>query len=378
MAPSTSFYSLALIALVVKTAAPFVYSTPFVARQLQQENVQKTALFDGSGVANAYSWNEDAVELEIRVKVPANTRAKDIQFQAKPLSVDLRLLGEEPTLLLDGNRTMRGRVAMDGTFWNLEDMDDSEERQIVVTIEKNIRTTRDDYEVVDYDWGGVYPEDEEEVVSKKYAEPEEMDIREYAASMGVDIDNINMSLVDKTMFTSGLNMTKSTMDQLSKSGYVQEVTQQADGTEFTVDPETGDSVPFSPYGETISQEEARAAKESPQIPFLDTESPWSNAAPPPFDIDEMLKNIDTGPAASSKGAVPESPMPKDTTPLKSAAPPPAEDEEAPASPLSDPIDRLTVSRLKEILREQGLKVSGNKADLQQRLREHVKSQLATE
>lgn len=369
---STYYLLLLLLVVVIKTVSPFVYPTPFVSRS-------HTSLYDGFGVANTYSWNEDAVEMEIRVKVPAKTRAKDIAFTSKPMAVSLTI-GDK--LLLDGNRTMRGRIAMDGTFWNLEDMEDSDDRQIVVTIEKNIRASRDDYEVVDYDWGGVYPDDEEEIVKKVYKEPEEMDIREYAASMGVDIDNINMSLVDKTMFTSGLNMTKSSMDQLSKAGLVQEVTQQGDGSEFTIDPKTGDSVPFSPYGDAISPEEVQAAKNAPQIPFLDTESPWSNAVPPKYDIEEMLNNIETPPSPQSNGApVVDAPP----TVLKDAAPPPEEDSEeeseddpAASSPLSDPIDRLTVSRLKDILREQGLKVGGKKAELQQRLREHVKSQLSTE
>ena len=43
--------------------------------------------------------------------------------------------------------------------------------------------------------------------------------------------------------------------------------------------------------------------------------------------------------------------------------------------MNDPIGSLTVSRLKQILREQGLKVTGNKEELQQRLRDHVQSQL---
>ena len=44
----------------------------------------------------------------------------------------------------------------------------------------------------------------------------------------------------------------------------------------------------------------------------------------------------------------------------------------------DPIDLLTVKRLKEILREQNLKVSGNKQELRDRLRAHVNSKLADE
>ena len=53
-----------------------------------------------------------------------------------------------------------------------------------------------------------------------------------------------------------------------------------------------------------------------------------------------------------------------------------EEEESTTSTSSkhqDPIDKLTVSKLKDILRKEGLKVSGNKKELQDRLKEHVSS-----
>jgi hypothetical protein len=53
------------------------------------------------------------------------------------------------------------------------------------------------------------------VLSRGYEEPKKLNVWEYAASLDVVIDNINLSLLDKTMFTSGLNMTRSTMDQLT-------------------------------------------------------------------------------------------------------------------------------------------------------------------
>merc|ERR1711862_1088376 len=42
---------------------------------------------------------------------------------------------------------------------------------------------------------------------------------------------------------------------------------------------------------------------------------------------------------------------------------------------NDPIDNLTVSKLKSILKAQKLKVSGTKKELQQRLRFHVQSMI---
>lgn len=41
----------------------------------------------------------------------------------------------------------------------------------------------------------------------------------------------------------------------------------------------------------------------------------------------------------------------------------------------DPIEALTVARLKEVLKSNGLKVTGNKKELQDRMRAHVNSMM---
>lgn len=354
-----------------------------------------TSLQDGSGIAQTYSWTEDALELEIRIPVPKATRAKDILFDMKPRSVSLKLRtttsdggGEgSEQVLLSGNRTLRGPIAMDGTFWNLEDSMDNtmtvsstvegtsslpqESRYIVVTIEKHIRPPKDDFEIVDFDWGGVYPDDDAEVLKRTYLEPEEMDLKEYAASLGVDLDNINMSLVDKTMFTSGLNLTQSTLQELERKGLAKEVTQQSDGSEYIVD-DDGESVPYSSYGADISREEVEAALTTKStIPFLDTTSPWTTNRRQNLNIEEMIKDI-VPPSSSSTtfGNV--------DAPHRGAHRSNEQESEKGDDGrvmMNDPIGSLTVSRLKQILREQGLKVTGNKEELQQRLRDHVQSQL---
>jgi hypothetical protein len=294
--------------------------------------------------------------MDVTVSVPPDTRAKDIVFKATPRSIDLRIEGrEEP--LLDGSRQMRGRISLDGTFWVISDDErDSTKRIVTVTIEKSVKTPKDDFEIVDYDWGGVYPDDEGEVQERKYEEPEELNIREYAASLGVDIDNINMSMVDKTMFTSGLNLTKSTMEEITKAGYVQEVTEQSDGTEYVTD-EDGEVVPFSKLGNTVAEDEIREAK---MIPFLDSNSPWHTAVPVD-DVqrdgpDDVLDGLEEAEALERSNSSSESEISEDSMPAS-----------------NDPIDMLTVKRLKEILRSQGLKVSGSKRELRERLRGHVQS-----
>lgn len=323
----------------------------------RQRPLSKTVLNGGYGIATNYTWTEEPFEIEVTVSVPPDTRAKDIVFKATPRSIDLRLQGQEEPLL-DGSRKMRGRITLDGTYWVISDSEtDTEDRQVTVTIEKNTRTPKDDFEVVDYDWRGVYPEDDEEVTERKYEEPEELDVREYAASLGVDIDNINMSMVDKTMFSSGLNLTRSTMDELSKSGYVQEVTQQSDGTEYITN-EDGTVRPFSRLGDTVEDEEVREAT-SPKIPFLDTNSPWHNAVPVDDINEDDIDNI----RADSELSPAETQDEKEEDPLPDR------------KQASDPIDMLTMKRLKEILRAQGLKVSGSKQELKDRLRMHVGSMM---
>ena len=161
-------------------------------------------LFSGVGIAKGYTWQEEAFEIDVTVKVPNDTRAKDLQFRATSRSIDLRLTNADGSekVLLDGNRTLRGRVSLDGTYWVIGDVTEATDmylaspyREVTVTIEKLIRTPKDDFEVVNYDWNGLYPDDTNEVVSRKYDGPEELDVREYATSIGVDLDNLNMSML---------------------------------------------------------------------------------------------------------------------------------------------------------------------------------------
>lgn len=125
-------------------------------------------------------------------------------------------------------------------------------------------------------------------------------------------DNIDMSKVDKTMFST-TNMTQNVLQDLKKGGYVREVTQQGD-LEF------------------IEENDGSRKEFKQSIPFIDNEDSSAKTA---NDSSETLRSSD------------------DTA--------------------AGPIDRLTVARLKEILREQNLKVSGTKQELQERLRNHVQS-----
>jgi SAP domain len=297
--------------------------------------------------------------MEVTVKVPADTRAKNIIFKPTAKSVDLRYKSDngDEVVLMDRSRKLRGRVNLDGTYWVISDLqNDFSQREVTVTIEKIIRTPKDDFEVVDYDWKGVFVDDKAEVSSRKYDKPDNLDVREYAASLGVDIDNINMSMVDKTMFSSGMNMTQKSLDELTKAGYLsdKEVTRQADGSEYL--PNDDGELERIP---AMDKDEGEV-KTRPKIPFLDTNSPWHDAVPVVVDKEtnktyvQQTRNFTRAAYASDSAKE-------------------VNEETLDPNDAIDPIGTLTVKRLKEILKSQGLKTSGAKQELQDRLRKQVNS-----
>ncbi|CAB9500812.1 expressed unknown protein [Seminavis robusta] len=332
----------------------------------------------GYGITEDYSWKEDALEIELTVQVPPGTQTKDVHFKARANSIDLRVdtttldnnnnnnnnntKQQQQLILLDGSRKLRGRLSLDGTFWTFSDR----RRSITMTLEKYLAAANE-YDVVDYDWKGIYPE--EEILESKYDEPEMLNVKEYAASLGVDVDNINRSMVDETMFSSGLNLTQKTLEQLTDKGYLEQVTQQADGREYQTNPETGEKQDFA-MDATTNKKPKDPTKI--QIPFLDTQAPWQQQQTPPtvpVAIDETTKApVVVDPETLSETVVQQS---QQQTQEKKKAP-----KQDPLS-VADPIEQLTVKRLKEILKQQGLKVSGNKKELQERLRDQVNSILTT-
>lgn len=379
------FLSVQLLCFAPRAASfqPSILWPPAVARQHTHHDAkQRTSeLYSGYGVAEDYSWTEEALEIEVTVQVPPGTKAKDVTFKPGITSIDLRIKKEEEEsdsddetehVLLDGKRKLRGRISLDGTYWVFSDR----RRSITVTLEKYFPHSADDMQVMDYDWKGVYPDDEEEVSDRKYDEPEVLDVREYAASLGVDVDNINRSMVDTTMFSSGLNMTQRALDQLKEKGYLEEITKQADGAEYRTNPETGEA-------ELIDLENDQTAtstnSKQVKIPFIDTDSPWNKAVPVTVDTETNKTTVADQDALKESlkhnAKAQKSKQPKSDT--EQGGDDDDEDNVDPPDPnkMVDPIDMLSVKRLKEILKEQGLKVSGNKKELQDRLRNQVNSLL---
>jgi hypothetical protein len=164
---------------------------------------------------------------------------------------------------------------------------------------------------------------------------------------------------------------------------MKEVTQQGDGSEWETNDE-GVQVPFSSYGQAVSKDEAQLAgagsdvgkagetdvgkageTDKKSIPFLDTDSPWHKAVPV-----EQRKKVAREMAQNATATV-TAPLQQNSD-LEEKKKKIMQQREEDAV---DPISTLTVAKLREILRERGLKVSGNKKELQERLRAEVQSML---
>lgn len=321
-------------------------------------------LFSGRGEAPNYSWHEEAFEIEVSVVVPKSTRPKDLRFKATLNSIELNLLkddGRDSVVLLDPSRPLRGKICVEGTYWVLGDVAKNEGvRKVTVTIEKLLSTPRDDFDIVTYDWKGVYQQDVE-VIERVYDAPEKLDVRQYAASLGIDIDNLNMSMVDKTMFTSGMNITHSSLDQLTKAGLVKEVTSQQNG-DFTVDT-NGKVSRYDTFGPG-SDEDLQISRHS-NLPFLDySPSAWKSALSVKRDPETNQTFVQQTRNLTRAGFAQDASTINILSKIGGAE-----------SKATDPIDLLTINRLKEILKSQGLKVTGSKKELQNRLRTKVNSLL---
>jgi hypothetical protein len=266
-------------------------------------------------------------------------------------------------------------------------------RLITVTIEKHIPRNRDDFTPIEYDWKAVYLSPDPTITVVEYDKPEPLNIREYAASMGVDVDNIDMSKVDKTMFSSGLNVTKSTLDTMYQSGLLSKetITRQKDGTEYTVDDETGDPVPYSLLDHNNNKKIKNKEEDDDDDEDDDMEDDHD---------DEEASVAETAAATTAAGSVviennngvhnnttvirqvrnmTRAAFAMDSAALKATTTEKGNNkkkkENQPVEEEKDPIEGLTVARLKQMLRSQGLPVSGNKAVLQDRLRRQVNALL---
>jgi hypothetical protein len=422
------FFARVFVPALLVCSAARAWTAPFSYLSARQRfhGSSSTELCGGVGIASNYSWKEEQFEIEVTITVPPETTAKDVKFKCSSNGIDLRLAGNdgntEERILLDGRRITRGKICVEGTFWSISDADTSKsdtsekQREISIIVEKHfvptssVGGTMTYDQLTDFDWGGIYPDDETEVTFREYEEAEELNVREYAAKLGVDIDNIDMSKVDKTMFGAGLrddqsasdddvgqngptaaqkvgmgfkfNTTQVTLDQLIKSGLAKEIVRQGDGTEYELGTfsDGGEQKPFSMFGKDVSLDELRdaglsgeripemfqnsvPADEIPQ--YRQSDEPWGQQGDGIIEDEIVEQEFDRKNYEITDESINESISPiLDTSG--------SEDVDYDDLDAKDPIDKLTVNKLKEILRNEGLKVSGNKAELRERLREHVK------
>ena len=126
-------------------------------------------------------------------------------------------------------------------------------------------------------------------------------------------------------------------------------------------------------GKGVTHQEIKdtgAPSGSSKIPFLDTASPWHKTVPVDKRADFVKNTTSTASATGASFEEGKIDQQKKKRNEKKKALQSKRQERA-----VDPIEALTVARLKEILRSRGLKISGNKKELQDRLREEVSSML---
>ena len=161
-----------------------------------------------------------------------------------------------------------------------------------------------------------------------------------------------------------------TLDQLTRTGLAKEIVQQADGNEYEFKDGSFGEAQFGFLGQDVSADELAASglKGKGLKGISDMTVPVEEA--PGFEgsmeatADGLMQNDVVEVESSSVSTMNEVEA--------------EEDKPVEVSKSVDPIDKLTVSSLKEILRKSGLKVSGKKQELRDRLREYVHNQMSSE
>ena len=152
--------------------------------------------------------------------VSSYTCSKDIHFFGTPNTVNLKLVPsncvkkkDKLITLQDGKRMLKGEIQIDCTFWSINDAEieiDNDTltmgREIMVTCKKKNWVA--DVETAD-DWQAVYKANltDTETISLAYEPEVELDVRKYCMGLGVNIDNIDMSKVNKSLFNDAIQET---------------------------------------------------------------------------------------------------------------------------------------------------------------------------
>ena len=151
MSPRYNLLLLLFSIIYLNSHASSFLSSTLVTVSYHRRGLSTVLFGNGKGKAKSYTWTENRREVEVSVKVPKDTKAKDIIFNTAPYSVDLKLTAnksddKDDVVLLSGERQLRGKIRMDGTYWTIEDTDDVDDdlleqptpyREIKVFIEKH-------------------------------------------------------------------------------------------------------------------------------------------------------------------------------------------------------------------------------------------------
>ncbi|KIY99530.1 hypothetical protein MNEG_8433 [Monoraphidium neglectum] len=113
-------------------ARPVIHRLQIARPQSRRLSVKPSALLKTAPGCSA-SWTQNTEEVILRVPVDPAVRGKDVQFEAHPKRLALKVKGED---LISGSLADAGEIDVDGTFWTLEA--EGDQKVVVVTLGKKI------------------------------------------------------------------------------------------------------------------------------------------------------------------------------------------------------------------------------------------------
>ena len=124
-----------------------------------------------------YRWTQSLQDLNVYVKVPKGTKAKQLVIDIKKSSLLVKIGGQEPIL----NGELFGSVKMEDSFWSVEDAADGDGRVVSLALQK----------VNQMEWWRCVVKGEPEINTQK-VEPENSKLS--------DLDGDTRQTVEKMMY----------------------------------------------------------------------------------------------------------------------------------------------------------------------------------
>lgn len=164
----------------------------------------------GSGETEYYSWAETDADVELRVRFPPGTAAKNIELALSKTNLMLGLKGREGAIL---QGKLLGEVQPELSNWTMEEIETGE-KVLYLCLQKVISPESG----LGADWLGVL--EGETPTKTDYPENDkEFDVQEYVKKMGYDPER-DSAKVDKTMFSDLTESMKADLsDRVPKSSY---------------------------------------------------------------------------------------------------------------------------------------------------------------